>query len=270
MGRIYNGLRLLFAACLVTLAANPLTAAPAPVVVTPPAKKDFPIYLLMGQSNMVGRDTHGLESQADNPRVLALNGDGQWVVARDPIQPQVGTIPGGIGPGIPFAQEMLKAADSKITIGLVGCAVGGTPLSRWVKGGDLYERAVSRAKIAAQAGVITGVLWHQGESDSDQKTTADTYEARLTQMFKDLRADLGLPNLPIVVGQLGDFLTSGKHPYVSTVRAAIKHIPAVVPNVGYADSTGLGQKGDNLHFSARAQKEFGVRYAKAMQALQKN
>ncbi len=53
------------------------------------------------------------------------------------------------------------------------------------------------------------------------------------------------------------------------MRAAIKHIPAVVPRVGYADSTGLTDLGDKLHFSADASRELGARYARAMQELQK-
>lgn len=239
--------------------------------VTPPANKEaFHIYLLMGQSNMAGRDTRTLAAQVDNPRVLALNADGQWVVARDPIHAKEGRIEPGAGPGIPFATEMLKT-DPKVTIGLVPCAVGGTPLRRWVKGGDLYENAVRRAREAAKAGVISGVLWHQGESDTAKKENADSYQARLVQMFKDLRQDLGLPNLPIVVGQLGDFLalTPEKNPYFETVRTALKAMPQSLPGVGYADSAGLGDKGDKLHFNAEAQKEFGARYAKAMQELQK-
>jgi len=247
------------------------SATPAPATVTPPAKDGFHIYLLMGQSNMAGRDTHTLASQIDNPRVLALNAYGQWVVARDPIHAKEGRTEPGVGPGIPFALEMLKA-DPKITIGLVPCAVGGTPLRRWVKGADLYEKTVSRAKIAAQAGVIQGVLWHQGETDTAKKENAESYESRLARMFTNLRADLGLSDLPIVVGQLGDFLTltPEKYPYAETVRAAIKHVSTAVPAVGYADSAGLGDKGDKLHFSADAQKEMGARFARAMRELQKH
>src|SRR5205807_1399114 len=107
----------------------------ASVVVQPPAKERFHIYLLLGQSNMVGRDTRTLGSQGENPRVLALDGDGQWVVAKDPIHPREGRIDPGVGPAISFALEMLKA-DPTITIGLVPCAVGGTTLKRWVKGAD--------------------------------------------------------------------------------------------------------------------------------------
>jgi len=225
----------------------------------------------MGQSNMAGRgDLHGSALSADNPRLLTLNPDEQWVAAQDPLHQKDGRTEPGVGPGISFALEMLKA-DPKITIGLVPCAVGGSPLKRRVKGGDLYERAVTRARLAAQAGVIKGVLWHQGETDSANEKFAETYESRLTNMFKDLRTDLGLPDVPIVVGQLGEFLAESpnKYPYLETVRTAILHVPSVLPKVGYADSAGLAHKGDKLHFDAEAAKELGVRFAKAMQDVQK-
>jgi hypothetical protein len=234
-----------------------------------PAKKEgFHIYLLMGQSNMAGRDTRQLASQTDHPRILALNADGQWVVARDPLHPKQGRTEPGAGPGIPFATEMLKR-DSQITIGLIPCAVGGSSLGRWTKGAEYYEKVVSRARLAGEIGVIKGVLWHQGESDTNKKANAASYEEHLTRVFKDLRTDLGLPALPIVVGQLGDFLTPEDQPYAELVRGALKHIPAVVPDAGYVDAAGLGDKGDKLHFNADAAKELGTRYAKAMQDLQK-
>ncbi|XHR27661.1 MAG: sialate O-acetylesterase [Chthoniobacteraceae bacterium] len=244
-------------------------AGSSSTLVIPPAQKEaFQIYLLMGQSNMVGRDTHNIASQGTSPHVLALDEAGQWTVARDPLHHSEGRIPPGVGPGMSFAFEILKTKPN-VTIGLVPCAVGGTPLRRWVKGGDLYEKAVNRAKIAAQSGVIAGVLWHQGETDATKEGNANSYEARLTQMFKDLRTDFGKPALPIVVGQLGGFLRPDKEPYAETVRTAIQQMPSVLLSVGYADSANLPDKGDKLHFSAEAQKEFGVRYAKSMLDLQK-
>lgn len=253
-------------------AETPNPAAPGGTPGNPPAQKEsFHIYLLMGQSNMAGRgELSGSALKADNPRILSLNADNQWVIAKDPLHSKVGRTEPGVGPGIAFALEMLKA-DPKVTIGLVPCAVGGTPLKRWVKKGDLYEAAVNRAKAAAEQGTIKGVLWHQGEADTDKQPWADTYEGRLTQMIKDLRQDLGQPDLPVVVGQLGDFLSQSpdKHPGAETVRAAIKHIPTVLPHVGYADSAGLPHKGDKLHFTAEAQNEMGTHYAKAMQEIQK-
>jgi hypothetical protein len=254
--------------CLAQQPSTPSIPAQPQAIVATPQRATFHIYLLMGQSNMVGRDTSALDSQVDNPNILALNPDNHWVVARDPMFPQVGTIPGGQSAGIPFAAAMLKSQPG-ITIGLVPCAVGGTPLRRWVKGADLYEGCIVRTRLAAQAGSIAGVLWHQGESDTAVQTDADTYEQRVIQMFKDLRTDLGRPDLPIVAGQLGPFLDPAKYPYVGTVRAAIRHLPADLPHIGYADSAGLVDKGDSLHFNAASQKIFGGRYAQAMQQAAK-
>jgi hypothetical protein len=238
--------------------ANPLAVAKLPT------KSSFDLYLLIGQSNMVGRDTTPIAQQITNPRVLAFDANGKWVVAKEPMHAG-GT---GIGPGIPFALELLRGDDRTI-VGLIPCAVGGTPLSRWIKGGDLYEKAVQRARAAAVVGQIKGVLWHQGESDTSKKEDAETYQARLSQMFQDLRVDLHLPDVPIVVGQLGSFLTVVKYPYVETVRGALQAVSADVPHVGFADSADLKDKGDALHFSAEAQDIFATRYAAAMKTLQK-
>lgn len=225
-------------------------------------KTKLHLYLLIGQSNMVGRDTAGIESQPEDPNLGYLGGDdSHWFVAREPMH----SGGSGIGPGITFAGDMLKAGDG-IKIGLVPCAVGGTPLSRWVKGGDLYVHALKRARVAMKVGELKGVLWHQGESDSNAAELAQSYETRLVQMFRDLREDLGMADLPIVVGQLGEFVQGS---YVGTVRTAIERVPASLPHVGLADSAGLKDKGDHLHFSAAAQQEFGHRYAAAMQELQK-
>src|SRR5947207_2306397 len=108
--------------------ASPTSTA---ATVSPPAKKDsFHIYLLMGQSNMAGRDTRGLAAQTTDPRVLAMTPEGQWVVAKDPIHQKDGRTEPGVGPGISFGLAMIKA-NPGVIIGLVPCAVGGTPLKRW-------------------------------------------------------------------------------------------------------------------------------------------
>jgi hypothetical protein len=247
-------------------AATPPAAPPKPAVFNPPQvpfdigsdKTKLHIYVLMGQSNMVGRDTTGLESQTTDPRVGYFDGR-NWIIA---IEPMKGG--SGFGPGTFFAKAMLPMyPDGKI--GLVPCAVGGTPLSRWVKGADLYENAVKKAKLAAQSGTIEGMLWHQGESDANKPEDATTYEARLKQMFLDFRADIGIPDLPIVVGELGDFV---KEPQVEVVKAAQKDMPNALPHVGFANSDGLTHRGDHLHFNAASQAEFGQRYAAEMQKLQ--
>lgn len=254
----------LAAALLTGAFCLPSQAQPA----TPPAKEKFHLYLLMGQSNMAGRGKIDAEPKKSDPRVLVFTPDGnQWAVAKDPLHQKDGRTEPGVGPGISFALEMLKT-DPGITIGLVPCAVGGTPLKRWQKkGGDLYARAIERAKLAEQAGVIMGVLWLQGESDSGKQASAERYEAGLAGMIKDLRGDLGQPDLPVVVGQIGGFLSPEKNPFVETVRAAIKAVSGKLPHTGYADSAGLTDKGDKLHYDTRSAHEMGRRFARAMLEL---
>lgn len=233
-----------------------------------PPKEKFHLYLLMGQSNMAGR---GRMTEADRqpvPRVWMPDKDNQWVPAAHPLHQDKPEI-AGVGLGIDFAKRMCRA-DRSVHVGLIPCAFGGTPLSRWSKGGDLYETAVKRAKIAMADGTLRGVLWHQGESDAARPETADTYGDRLAQMIADLRADLESPNLPFVAGRLGEFFVqSGKAPHAETVDAALRDLPNRVENTACVSVKGLDHQGDVVHFSADALRELGKRYASEMTRMTK-
>jgi len=228
-----------------------------------PPKDKLHVYLLMGQSNMAGR---GRMTEADRQpvaRVWMLDKENRWVPAAHPLhfdKPQIA----GVGVGIDFAKRMCRE-DPTVQIGLVPCAFGGTPLSRWSKGGDLYENAVARAQVAIKDGTLRGVLWHQGESDAGKPETAATYADRLAKMIGDLRADLKSPRLPFVVGRLGEFyVRSGRSADAETVDAALRDLPQRVENTGCASAEGLEHKGDVVHFNADALGELGKRYAAEM------
>ncbi|MFZ4775452.1 MAG: sialate O-acetylesterase [Terrimicrobiaceae bacterium] len=230
----------------------------------PVSNAEFEIYLLMGQSNMLGRDTSMLAEQVDNPRIGAMDGNGNWSVGREPMWGGSGT-----GPGLSFAAAILSTRPAGIKIGLVPCAVGGTRLESWVKGGNLYASALARAKDAMKCGTLKGVIWHQGESDSNRDDTASSYGTRLAGMITDLRADLGIPDLPIVVGQLGSFLNGRSDMlFVGKVCEGIRNIPSMVNYAGFADSTNLTDRGDKVHFNAASEIEFGKRFAEAMLKVQ--
>jgi hypothetical protein len=236
-----------------------------------PDRAHLDLYLLMGQSNMAGRGEITQEDETTDPRVLCFTLTNRWEAALEPItrDRKSGL---GVGPGLSFGKQM--AANNKdVTIGLVPCAVGGTPLRRWVRGGDLYSNAVYRARLAMKDGTLKGVLWHQGESDSGTKANADSYGDRLAQMIKDLRADLQSPDLPVVAGQLGEFLYDrgpDKSPYARVVNDALARLPEKVPHTACALSKGLSHKGDVLHFDGASQREFGKRYAQEMLKLSKS
>jgi hypothetical protein len=195
--------------------------------------------------------------------------DKTWVPAVDPLHFDKSSA--GVGLGSAFGRAMAEA-DPDATIGLVPCAVGGTPLSRWQKGKDLYLQAVERTQAAQQAGTLKGILWHHGESDSGQESTAKSYGERLDAMIAELRAELGAADVPFVAGELGPFLSKGSAEKPSLwplVNEQIAALPGRVKRTGVASSAGLKHKGDGVHFDSASLREFGRRYAQAMQQLQR-
>ncbi len=228
-----------------------------------PAREKFHLYLLLGQSNMAGRGVVEAQDQQPHPRVLTLNKAGRWVPAVDPIHFDKPIA--GVGLGTTFGKIMAER-DATVTIGLIPCAVGGTPLARWQKGADLYDAALQRAQAAAPHGVFKGILWHQGEADSGKEETAKLYATKLDAMIAAWRADLARPELPVVVGQLGGFFAGGAG--LKIVRETLQTLPDRVKHTGFAPATELNHKGDKVHFDAAAYREFGKRYAAAMVKLQ--
>ena len=254
--------------CLLVSSLNAQTNVAANSVPLP-VKEKLHLYLLMGQSNMAGRGKIGPEDKTPHPRVLVFTPGNRWEPAVKPITHDKPTML-GVGPGLAFGKAMAET-NSTATIGLVPCAVGGTPLKRWERGGDLYLNAVHRARLAMRDGTLKGILWHQGESDSGTSTNANTYGDRLAKMIKDIRTDLGAPNLPFVVGQIGEFLydRGPEHsPCARVVNEALAKLPEKVPFTACASAKGLNHKGDQLHFDAASQRELGRRYAAEMIRLQ--
>lgn len=235
-----------------------------------PAKEKFHLYLLIGQSNMAGRGALDPEHAVSRQRLLKFSRLNAWAPGVDPLHTDKPAA-AGVGLGTSFAREMADA-DKSITVGVIPCAVGGTPLQRWQKGGDLYEQALVRARLAMKDGTLKGILWHQGEGDSGKKETAQSYNARLSQMVADLRADLGAGEVPFVAGKLGDFLApttkEGAPSFWPLVNEQIAALPTTAPNTAVVESAGLKHKGDGVHFDTPSLREFGRRYAEAMKRLQ--
>ena len=228
---------------------------------------DFHLYLLVGQSNMAGRGVVDSAGKVINPQTLTLNKSGEWVFAVDPLHFDRPPIV-GVGPGLSFAKNML-GKNKKIKIGLIPCAVGGSPIKAWKSGEEFlkdypYDDAMKRAKIAMKYGVIKGIIWHQGESDSNAEK-AKLYMENLKTLVADLRRDLNDPNLPFIAGELGHYKENYK--YINNV---LKDLPTEVPNSGLATSEGLVHKGDGTHLDTPSARELGKRFAVEMLKVQKN
>ena len=254
-------------ACLLAVALIALSALPAAAqqdAVQPPARDKFHIFLLVGQSNMAGRGKVAAEDRQTHPRVLTLNKQQQWVPAVDPIHFDKSSA--GVGLGRTFGIALAEQ-DPEITIGLVPCAVGGSPIDSWQPEGyhastktHPWDDMLPRAKLALEAGTLKGILWHQGESDS-QPGKAESYEKKLHALIARLRDELNAADVPFIVGQMGQFQERPWNESQQQVDAAHRALPEKVKRTGFVSSTGLAHKGDKVHFDAASYREFGKRYA---------
>ncbi len=235
-----------------------------------PSKEKFYLFLLVGQSNMAGRGLVETQDKTPDPQVLMLNKAGFWVPAIDPLHSDKTSA--GTGLGKTFA---LKIADANpgITIGLIPCAVGGSPIDSWKQGkfyaptkSHPWDDAIQRSKIALKSGLLKGILWHQGESDSN-KMLASTYELKLQNLIQNFRKDLGAPDVPFIIGQIGKFEDKPWDEFHTTIDKAHQNISKTIPITAYVSAEGLKHKGDKTHFDAASYREFGKRYAEAFLKL---
>jgi len=233
-----------------------------------PEKEQFHLFLLVGQSNMAGRGIVEDEDQTPHPRVLTFDKEGRWVPAVDPIhfdKPVAGVCLARTF-GIVVAEK-----HPEVTVGLIPCAAGGSPISTWEPGGYWeqtdsypYDDTMRRANEALQSGsgVLKGILWHQGESDS-QPELADVYEAKLHGLIEILRRELNAPSVPFIVGQLGQFEERPWTEFTKKVNAVHEGVDAKVRHAAFVSAEGLSHKGDDVHFDSPSLREFGRRYAAA-------
>jgi len=223
------------------------------------------IYLVIGQSNMAGRAEIEIQDKDSLATVFLYTGIAgkEWEKAANPLN-KYSTVRKELsmqklGPAYTFARKMAEANAGK-QIGLVVNARGGTALSEWMPGENLYNEAVKRAKAAMKFGTITGVIWHQGEGDVSK---TDVYLDRVKLMIEKLRADLGNSALPFVAGQLSE-----ARPERKIFNLMILQLPLKVAKTGVATSEGTATI-DSTHFDSPSQRLLGERYAAEMLKLLK-
>jgi hypothetical protein len=231
-----------------------------------PPKDQFHLFLLVGQSNMAGRGTVAEQDTKPHPRVWMLSKDGQWVPAVDPMHFDKPSA--GVGPGRTFGQ-IIAEANPGVTIGLIPCAVGGSPIDSW-KPGAFYpptkshpwDDTAKRVALAMPAGTVKAILWHQGESDCKPEL-ASAYAPKLHDLVKRFRELLRAPDVPFIAGQMGKFDEVPWTPEIVTVDQVHRDLPRNVPHAAFITAEGLKHKGDKIHFDAASCRELGKRYAEA-------
>ncbi|MEI6235247.1 MAG: sialate O-acetylesterase [Planctomycetota bacterium] len=170
------------------------------------------IFVVTGQSNSAN---HGAEKQTTKSGRVATFTGKIWQLANDP-QPGASGGNGSFMP--PFGDEMVKRLD--IPIGFIACGIGATsvrewlpkgttfpnpptimsrveklPSGEWASKGQAYDAFINRIKPLGPNG-FRAVLWHQGESDANQRDTTRTlagklYREYLEKLIRDSRKDIG-------------------------------------------------------------------------------
>ena len=170
------------------------------------------VFVVAGQSNSAN---HGEERQATaTGRVAAFDGR-RWQLARDP-QPGASGDGGSFLP--PFGDRIAELFG--VPVGLVACGIGATSVREWlpegvqfpnpptlvgrvrqVPGGEWESRGEAFAMLTARMKPLgphgfRAVLWHQGESDANQKDPARTlpgrlYRQYLERLIRDSRGAIG-------------------------------------------------------------------------------
>lgn len=254
------------------LAVFGLAMSPTSQVTTParPARESFHLFLLAGQSNMAGRGKVEAADAVPTPGILMFDRGRTWVPAADPMHFDKPVA--GVGLGRSFAGRVL-ASTPGVTIGLIPTAVGGTRIDLWQPGAHdeatkshPWDDALARATAALPSGTLKAILWHQGESDATAEL-APGYEAKLHALIARFRTTLDAPDLPFIVGQLGQYPDVPWDDARRTVDAAHRALPTKVAHTAFVPSDGLVHNGDRVHFDSASLRELGRRYADAYPRL---
>lgn len=218
-------------------------------------------FLLIGQSNAAGRgslaDAAPLDT-CDGRLLVARNG--LWLKMFRPVNPDRKFS------GTCLSETFAKAyaeANPDVQVGIIPCADGGTRLDEWQPGEILFDNAVHCAKLAMRTSRLMGILWHQGESDCEP-ALYPLYAEKLQRMIVGLRAALGMPEIPILLGGLGEFLKDhAERDFLKNyvhINDALQRVADADPRCAYVSAVGLTGNPDNLHFNAASLATFGYRY----------
>lgn len=258
------------------------------------------VWVMAGQSNMEGNGYY-VDPWTDPPSsymdyienstfIHLFNSSESWQVATEPthrldesLREVDFTLPDllahnkqyhlvrGFSLGVSFAQSYRQKLD--VPVGLVAMAHGGTTLEEW--GPDLFETTpdpynntlygAMMGRLAKLQNQIAGILWSQGESDTESLDTAllETYRSRMEYWIQTTRERLGNTALPFVYVQIGRHIRQADTDQAwSAIRQAQWQMNGMDGRVGAVASIDLDMD-DRIHLSAMGQHTVGRRLAAA-------
>jgi hypothetical protein len=250
---------------------------------------NFFIFLCFGQSNMEGFP--GIEQQDQTPvddrfQVLAAvdfpklgRTKGNWY----PAVPPLCRGSTGLCPADYFGRTLVANLPANIRVGVVNVSVAGCKIELFEKdtyrtyaatapswmtniimqyGGNPYARLVEMGALAQKAGVIKGILLHQGESNTNDKEWPNKVKGIYENLIKDL--NLKAEEVPLLAGELVNADQKGA---CASMNSIIVDLPKTIPNSYVISSKGCTGRSDHLHFNPAGYRELGKRYGERMLSL---
>jgi hypothetical protein len=250
--------------------------------------KKFYIFLCFGQSNMEGNARIEPQDSTVDDRFRVLEAvdcpklgreKGKWYTALPPLC----RCRTGLTPADYFGRTLVANLPKDVKVGVINVAVGGCKIELFDKDnyqsyvstapswminmikeydGNPYQRLVEMGKLAQKAGVIKGILLHQGESN----TGDTTWPQKVKLVYDNLLHDLNLNSnaVPLLAGELVDAEQGGA---CASMNKIIAKLPQTIPNAHVISSAGCTQRGDKLHFTAAGYRKLGERYGIQMLSL---
>jgi hypothetical protein len=250
---------------------------------------NFYIFLCFGQSNMEGQGAVRDEDKTNVDSRLQMlatvdfpaqnRSKGNWYTAVPPL-----CRPGnGLCPADYFGRTLVSNLPPNIKVGIVNVAVAGCKIelfqtnayqsysataASWMKNiiktydGNPYEYLVTMGKEAQKAGVIKGILLHQGESNTNDKE----WPNKVKSVYEDLLRDLNLKatDVPLIAGEVVNADQGGA---CASMNSIIDALPQTIPTSHTVSSKGCTCNADHIHFTPAGYRELGNRYAAAMLPL---
>jgi len=246
------------------------------------------VWLLAGQSNMEGvGDMTG--PAKPHPLIRAFSMRREWRLATDPLH-VLGESPDschaglrqlpreqgetirrnakkGVGVGVFFAREML--ARSGVPQGLIATAHGGTSMAQWdpaLKGeGGASQYGSMLLSMRATGQPVAGVLWYQGESDTDGPPV-EVYTEKMRALVAAVRRDLKQPSLPWIMVQIATVVGGWGGPGWNRIQEQQRLLPGKIRNLEMVSAVDLPLD-DRIHISATAFPVLAARMARAADRL---
>ena len=225
----------------------------------------FHVFLLMGQSNMVGCDIITPADQVTDERVSVLGYEtcpdttrisNEWDIASPPLH----NCSTGIGPGDHFAKTLAEALPEGHTMGLVPTAVSGQWIETFLQGGVHHQNILNKIQIAAgvENARFSGIIFHQGESNNGDATWLDKVQLLYNQLKAAMEIDYDIPFIA------GEMLYGGNCEGHNTL---VRQVPDLGSNFDYVSAEGLVMAPEDewlVHFDHNSQVTLGRRYGEKM------